>query len=423
MKLLRIGITCTDLSMTKGGIERFAVTQATWMARDGHEVTLFHYPDDPAQEPLFTLDPAISVVALTKHDCGQENFHKVRELALDILLITNFYLDRLYLYPYLAALNVPTLYSEHSSGWHIENLGWNHEERMGVIAYAGGTLLLLPSALQMLPQFLHERIAIIPNGVCIPASTPAYASRPKTVLSVSRLLEADKQLSFLIRAFALIAADFPDWKLRICGEGPDRPLYEELILELGLQDRVELPGNIDEIDAEYDQAQVFCLSSRYEGCPFALLEAMSHALPAVSFGTCNGVNEIIRNGQTGLLAPEMTPESLAETLRTALLDEKLRERLSDGARREALNYSLENTRKKMLVLMRQTMQNHARTGEDSIPVQQARALFLARFRSKGHSENPVFANLRQGIVQKRAKEERKKRLLAQLRKNVATQPN
>lgn len=421
MESLRIGITCTDLSLTKGGIERFAVTQAAWMVKDGHEVTLFHYPDDPVREPLFRLDSAIRVVALAKEDYCKDNFHRVRDAGLDILLVTNFYFDRRYLYPYLSSLNIPILYSEHSSGWHIEK-GWNHEERVGVMAYAGGTLLLLPSALQMLPQFLHERIAIIPNGVRIPATTPGYASRPKTVLSVSRLLEMDKQLSFLIRAFALIAPDFPDWKLRICGEGPDRPRYEQLILELGLEDRVELPGNIDEIEAEYDQAQVFCLSSRYEGCPFALLEAMSHALPAVSYGTCNGVNEIVRNGQTGLLAPEMTPESLAGTLRTVLLDEKLRQRLSDGAARESLNYSLENMRGKMLALMRQTLQNHRRTGADPAPIQEAKALFRMRFRPISLQHKKIFSNLRGGIALKFKKEKQTKRLLAQLRKNVTARP-
>lgn len=420
MERLRIGITCTDLSTTMGGIERFAITQANWMIRDGHEVTLFHYPDDPDLPPVFALDPAIRVVALTKKDGGRRNFLRLREVAPDILLITNFYSDRRYLYPFLAALNIPTLYSEHSSGWHIENLGWNHEERVGVMAFAGGTLLLLPSALQLLPPFLHERIAIIPNGVSIPSTTPPYASRQKKVLSVSRLLDTDKQLSFLIMAFAYIARDFPEWKLRICGEGPDRPHYEHLILELGLQDRVELPGNIDEIDAEYDQAQVFCLSSRYEGCPFALLEAMSHALPAVSYGTCNGVNEIIKEGQTGLLAPEMTPESLAETLRTVLQDEKLRQRLSDGAAREALKYSLENMRDKMRALMRQTLQNHSRAGDDPVPIKEARALFQMRFRAISLPDKKIFSYLRRGVAQKFKKEKQKRRLLAQLRSNVTT---
>lgn len=423
MDALKIGITCPALCRAKGGIERFAVSMANWLAEIGHAPVIFHYPDKPGDAPLFDLHPAVECIALSpRENQGEANVSLLLEQGLDLLLLSNDGYDRLYLYPLLPKLDVPTIYSEHAPWWNLENEAWNHEGRCATIAYVTAAILLLPSALQSLPEELHEKVTIIPNAVPMPPAHPLYGERRKIVLSVARLAESDKQLSHLIKAFARIAGEFPDWKLRICGEGVDRPVYERLVRELGIERQVELPGNIDAIDEEYAAAQVFCLSSRYECCPFSLLEAMSHALPAVGYGTCYGVSEIIRHGKTGLLAPEMTPGSLGEALGALLRDERLRLGMSREAAVESLEYIQENARKKFLELFRRAMTAHAHQKEDPHQIQLAKARFLAQFRVSRQSANRVFAQLRKTLSQKRAKEEGRKNLLAQLRKNVAKRP-
>lgn len=396
MDSLKIGITCPALCRAMGGIERFAVNTANWLAECGHSPVIFHYPYNSDDAPLFDLHPRVKRVALSPHeDQEAANASLLLEQRLDLLLLSNDGYDRAYLYPLLPKLDAPTIYSEHAPWWNLENEAWSHEGRCATIASVRAAILLLPSALQSLPEELHGKVTIIPNAVLMPPALPLYGERRKIVLSVARLAEDDKQLSHMIKAFALIAGEFPDWKLRICGEGIDRPAYERLVRELGIERQVELPGNIDAIDEEYDKAQVFCLSSRYECCPFSLLEAMSHALPGVGYGTCYGVNEIIRHGSTGLLAAEMTPECLAASLRELLQNERLRIKMSRAAAVESLEYTQENARKKLRLLIRKLITIQART--------------------------KALASMRELFRQKRAKEEGRKNLLAQLRKNVAAQ--
>src|SRR5262249_23212441 len=122
------------------------------------------------------------------------------------------------------------------------------------------------------------------------------------LLSVGRLSYA-KNFSVLIDTFAALTESFPDWELRIVGEGEDRGALEAQLARLpGLKGRVSLPGVYREIEEEYSAAHLFCLSSRWEGFPNALAEALAHGLPAVGFAGCDGVPDLIEPGQNGALA-------------------------------------------------------------------------------------------------------------------------
>jgi hypothetical protein len=81
---------------------------------------------------------------------------------------------------------------------------------------------------------------------------------------------------------------------------------------------------------QYAAADMFCIPSRFEGFPNTVIEAMAHALPVIGFAGCTGVNSLVRPDVTGLLAPEMTAESLADTLRPVMADADLRERMGQA---------------------------------------------------------------------------------------------
>ena len=122
------------------------------------------------------------------------------------------------------------------------------------------------------------------------------------LLSVGRL-NYQKNFSVLIETFARLAEDFPDWDLRIVGEGEDRGALEAQLARFpGLKGRVSLPGVIREVEREYAAAHLFCLPSLWEGFPNALAEALAHGLPAVGFAGCDGVPDLIEAGQSGALA-------------------------------------------------------------------------------------------------------------------------
>jgi glycosyltransferase involved in cell wall biosynthesis len=156
-------------------------------------------------------------------------------------------------------------------------------------------------------------------------------------------LEEQKNIEALIRAFLMLAEEFPDWCVRIFGEGTKRAVLEKLVVDLALTGRVLLPGAVDTVEDEYARAHVFCLSSRWEGFPNALAEAMAHGLPVVGFLGCAGVNAIIDDGIDGLLAPgNGDSATLAGALRVLMADPVKRVRMGEQARLLARRFSSED---------------------------------------------------------------------------------
>ena len=122
----------------------------------------------------------------------------------------------------------------------------------------------------------------------------------------------------------------------ILGEGDERPKLESLVRETGFADRVRLPGAKADVSEWYQNSHLFCLPSRHEGFPNALAEAQAHGLPAVGFTGCAGVNELIQDGITGLLARgNGDVETLSQAL-ASLMSHPERRKAMGAAGRKAM---------------------------------------------------------------------------------------
>ena len=152
---------------------------------------------------------------------------------------------------------------------------------------------------------------------CIPSAVPATKARSthgrKVVVAAGRLVPA-KGFDRLVPAFAAVAALHPDWSLRIYGTGGERSLIEGLVHRHGLERSVQLMGFAGHLDEELAEASVFVLSSRNEGFPMVLLEAMSVGVPVVSFDCRNGPADLVTDGVDGLLVPQGDVAGLAEAM-------------------------------------------------------------------------------------------------------------
>jgi len=198
------------------------------------------------------------------------------------------------------------------------------------------------------PPNLRNKMVPMPNPVVVhghvtvdPVGEPG---QPKTILSVGRL-EHQKDHATLIEAFASIADRFPEWGLRIVGDGSLRAELESAIARLGLRDKVSLPGSTDRIDLEYSRAQILAVPSRFESFGMVTAEAQAVGLPVIGFADCPGTNELIQHKKNGWLASggegEDRVRGLAEGLSTLMADESLRVRLGAASPRRIREFGPE----------------------------------------------------------------------------------
>ena len=123
-------------------------------------------------------------------------------------------------------------------------------------------------------RVIYNPLTLVPGSVSKGVS--------KRFLAVGRFSHQHKGFDLLIQAFALFAREDKEWVLDIVGEGVEEPLYKQLIADNGLQERVILHPFTNHIQQYYSEAQVYVLSSRWEGFGLVLVEAMAHGLPVVS---------------------------------------------------------------------------------------------------------------------------------------------
>jgi glycosyltransferase involved in cell wall biosynthesis len=180
---------------------------------------------------------------------------------------------------------------------------------------------------------------VIPNTVRpLPGAKADLAA--KTVYAAGRNRK-QKGFDLLIPSWAEVARAHPDWNLRVRGRGKLEPRVKELIAEHGLEDSVTLEGPAEDIGADMAEASVFVLSSRFEGFPLILLEAMSKGMAIVSFDCPTGPADIVDDHRNGLLVPPEDVEALARAIREVVEDEELRRRMATAAVETAQEYTIE----------------------------------------------------------------------------------
>lgn len=182
-----------------------------------------------------------------------------------------------------------------------------------------------------------SKLAVIPNPVHFPLPraepvlTPVSGDGRKRLLAVGRL-HADKGFDLLIQAYAQLAASHPGWDLVILGEGDERPALEAQVREAGLASRIFMPGRAGNVGDWYESADLYVLTSRFEGLSNTLLESMASGLAAVSFDCDTGPREIIREGVDGVLVrPNGDVPALCKALDAVMRNDADRARMAQAA--------------------------------------------------------------------------------------------
>jgi glycosyltransferase involved in cell wall biosynthesis len=159
------------------------------------------------------------------------------------------------------------------------------------------------------------------------------------IIAVGRLVE-QKGFPYLIGAFSMVLNEIEQVRLVIIGEGCERQRLENLVIGLGLKDKVAFIGYQQNPFKYMAKAQIFVLSSFYEGFPNVVLEAMACEVPVISTRCPSGVEEIITDGVNGLLVPTGNEEALAMAMLKLLKDPEMRYRFLEAGREKVRDFAL-----------------------------------------------------------------------------------
>lgn len=151
----------------------------------------------------------------------------------------------------------------------------------------------------------------------------------KQVLLLARLMP-QKRIDLMIDIWSKLAGDFPDWRVKVLGEGALREELEARIHSLGLEDVFLMPGEVKDVEEELRHSDILCLTSEYEGFGIVLIEAMANGVPVIAFNYV-GISDIVCDGENGTVVPFGDTDAFASRLRTLLRDRALRRQYASKA--------------------------------------------------------------------------------------------
>jgi glycosyltransferase involved in cell wall biosynthesis len=235
-----------------------------------------------------------------------------------------------------AGTGVPVIVSERTHpGHHSLQAHWEWARRLTYRMAAAVVVQTDAAASWFRANVETRKLCIIPNAVRREAGgrmrrEEVALNEVNSITAVGRLVP-EKGFDLLISAFAGSGLADMGWNLIFLGEGPERAKLKVQAQELGIADSLILPGRVGDVANWLCRTSIFALSSRYEGFPNALLEAMQLGVPSISFDCPSGPADIISNGRNGLLVPGEDTVSLAAALHRLGTDADLRKTFSTEA--------------------------------------------------------------------------------------------
>ncbi len=348
-------LTLVIYSLTSGGAERVMSIIANYWAAKEWAITLLTM-DDGSVPPFYNLDSRIKHIPLGIARSSPNllvalwnNLKRIWTLRSVIIkskpdAVISF-LDTTNVLTILATqgLKIPVIVDEQihpamlpcGRTWEILRQ-WTYTRADRVVA-------ITTRALNYFSPQIQSRGCVIPNpalSVDLGENSSHKLLYKPCIIAMGRL-EEQKGFDLLLQAFAQLKDRYPDWKLLVLGEGSLRSHLESLRDRLGLADRVDLRGVVKNPHEFLKQADIFVMSSRFEGFPNALCEAMACGLPVISTDCPSGPQEIIRDGVDGILVPNEDVSALVAAMERLISDEGERKRLAVRASEVTERFGIE----------------------------------------------------------------------------------
>ena len=375
---------CLFGTYSAGGLERVTAVKANWLAEHGYEVYLVtsghagrpsYYPLHPSVKHIdlglcYEVPGAISRFEAYRRNLPKYRKHKelleqlFAEIRPDIAVAAGWH-EGTFLYQLKdGSKKIIEHHIWRNANFALYSLYLKQMSHVSLLRRVKSGLLVLWNRWLTYKQGRYDQkfdrlvvlteedktycthcptTSVIPNPITAPSSEVSPLS-DKVILAVGRL---DNQKNFpgLIDIWALIAKDYPDWKLRIVGEGYTDTRILQKVKEYSLEGQFELCPFTNNVQEHYLSSSIFTMTSDFEGFGLVLVEAESMGLPLVSYACPCGPRDIIRDGQDGFLVERGDMKTFAARLRQLIEDEELRRRMGQAAKVNSQRFSLDNVMK------------------------------------------------------------------------------
>lgn len=333
-------------NMQRGGAQRVMSALADYMSRQGDDVTLLTLDRG---ESDYTLAEGVKIHGLDVAGDSRNKLDSAKRIGRTLSAMRAWikterpqailsFSARLTAELSLSCLALggrPAFIASERANPAFENKTLLTKLERRISARSEGFIFQTERIKEQFPQRLRDIGAVIHNGLFsadIPDTVPDFDSRRhKEICAVGRMDNDQKAYDIMLTAFKLFLDTFQDYVLNIYGMGKDYPLIKAQIEELGIGQRVILHGNHPHVVKEIQDQGIFLMTSRFEGMPNALIEAMACGLPCVSTDCDYGPAELIEDGESGLLVPVDDVEAIAGALVRIASDRELARKLSCGA--------------------------------------------------------------------------------------------
>lgn len=323
-------------SLGFGGAERVAISLCNWIVDNtNNNVTILNFD---AKVPAYELNKKINVINF-KNDSNDRikaiiNRYKFCKNNLSKLnaniVFAMFYKSELY--AYFSKTKSTILIGSERCNILERNFFGKFFSRFAA-KKCDGFIFQTNDIRNYYPSKVVKKSIVIPNAI---SNAKVYevkvnSNQKGKIITAMGRLDEQKGFDTLIRAFAIVNKKYCEYILKIFGEGSEREALQNLIDDLELQKFVQLCGTKSDAINDIANSEVFVLSSRYEGMPNALIEAMATGTACISTDCKFGPSELIDDGKNGLLVPVDDVEVLAEKILFLIENENVRKNIEKNA--------------------------------------------------------------------------------------------
>lgn len=346
-----------------GGAENYVKDLAVAMTRGGHEVSIWFLSDAPDgrgkreyQEQFLAFLQSQGIDCQVLDGRGWRRLPGAMFRVMRLVKSKRIHLIHAHLFQGIlvsALSSLPVVYTRHGMTlrFHRSVYRWVFDRIVRVyVTISGAQSTSLRAA-------VRRPVVMIPNGVDLSGftadrSSGSLDSRPVRLVFVGRLVR-EKNIPGLLRSLALLQTR--DWVLSLAGDGSEKPQFEALASELGLDSQVTFLGPVTDVAGLLAQSDVFVMSSISEGMPIALLEATAVGLPVVVTDV-GGCAEVVEGVGHGIVVPADSESAYASALRRLIDDPQLRMSYAENAASGAVRYSIERCTDQHLALYRELIE-------------------------------------------------------------------